>query len=153
MVSRLCGSPCTSTTSTGVPDARRRWAYERHSCRPVGGCAVVEHRVDEQLASRLLPSLVVQPLDETGRQATAGALASDDHPVGVDTQARSVGREPVPRCMHVVGARREGVLGRQPVAHRDDSDAQVTGDAGRADVVLLSRPDHQPAAVDPQQRR
>jgi hypothetical protein len=45
------------------------------------------------------------------------------------------------------------MLGRQPVVHRCDGDAQFPAEAQAQPVVLLRAADHVAATVDPQQRR
>jgi len=116
--------------------------------RRIRRVAPVDHRVDQHLAGQGDVGRAPEPERNRGRQVAARAFARDRDAFRVGAEAHRVGERPLRHRHAVVEARRERMLGREPVLDRHNGRAGAVRELAGDVVHQSDAADAEPAAVE-----
>ena len=114
---------------------------------------VADGGVDQELAAQRRPALVADAEGRYRREVAARAVAGQRDPHRVAANLRGMLRHPARRGQGVVGRGGEGVLRREPVAHRYDHAAGAGAERPADRVVGVEVAEHPTTAVEEDHER
>lgn len=117
----------------------------------LGGGAVVEHRIEQELECHR-HVLVDCALDDASGEPATGTGPADPDPCRVDAELVCSAVKPPQGGEAVIVRCGERVLGSETVAGAHHNDSLIAGEAAAQVVVVLGPAEEGPASVDPQQR-
>jgi hypothetical protein len=109
---------------------------------------VVEFRDAEELEAQLGRAAIAHHERQPRSEPAAGTVADDCDARRIHAELVCVLVDPRMRGKAVVEARRERILGSQPVGHRDHQGAHLAGDRHSGALLGVDAPDCEPASMD-----
>ena len=113
---------------------------------------IIEHGVDQELEYGSDFAAIMGELGQCGCQSGARTVAAKRDTLRINAERTRIGGEPFQSAVAIFERRREGVIRRKAVIHRNYYHASFLDKGKHISIILLGDTTNVPSAMHPQQR-